>query len=817
MPATNLPVAAEPLSPLTPTIHTAPLPGYPSVVEQLPSAAAGLALRDIVVMLRRRLRVVLGVSFVVTAAAALLALSEDPIFTATAVLRIGDARRLITTGIELPDVSVDRLASPLLSQIQLLRSRTLAGAVVDSVGLRLVPAFDGFRPSFLRDVHVDRGAASDTVELWFDSTRVAARFGGRTAAARYGEPIRLPGLSFVVSERPEASTGLWTVVPRELAIDAFLGNLRVKPRTQTNVVDVAYSARRPSVAQRVVNTVASLYQFTDARSAQEQSRRRRLFLESQIAQTDSALTRAQLALSEFRRQVRVYSATTKLQGEQGDLARLDSRAEDLDAQRQMYLSLLGALDSKQSVRRQQGLRTLLASPVLRNNPAVTQLHDRLQQLQAASDSLTTGAWRRSETDPDVALLRGLIVRTETELANAVRGELAWVDATSRTLSASRTRNIRSLDTLTELEGQEMRLNQQVDALHKSGDMLREDYQKARMAEEVEVGPVEIVDLAALPYEPDAMMRVLKLLLGMVLGLGMGGAAAVALDLKDTSIRGSEDLERVLQVPALGTIPRHTPETRPLAGAPHGVTRRPWPFRRTVKTTERSRRLRPAALVMLTRASRPVTEAYRVLRTNLLFSRAGQMPRTLAVTSAAPSDGKSVTAANLAITCAQSGMRVLLVDCDLRRGQLHHLFGIARSPGIAQLLQGSATAEEAIRASHVVGLDLLTAGEDAIGATETLRSTRMLSLLRALPEKFDLVILDSPPVLAVADASMLGAVADGVLLVLRVGHTDRADALAAVQQLDTVGARVLGAVLNDAPPQRGYSYVYDASGAAAVAT
>ena len=818
MAMTNLPMAVDSVALRPPTLLGPPLPQLPSAGDQGPRAPGGMALSDILTAVRRRYRLVLGVVLLTSAAAGLFALQEMPTFTATVVVRIGDARRMLTTGMEAPDAPTDRMASPVLSQIQLLRSRTLAGAVVDSAGLRLVPDFSDFRPTFLRDVRVAKDAPSDTLRLWFGAHAVAARFDGQTVGAPYGEPLRLRGIVLVVSERPETPTSVWTVVPREEAIDGLLGKLRVKPRTQTNVVDIAYAARRPSVAQRVVNTVATLYQLMDARSAQEQSRRRRVFLEAQISQTDTALTRAQLALTEFRRHVRVYSTSAKLQGEQRDLALLDTRVEEFQAQRSLYASLLAALQSPQVGRREEGLRTLLASPGVRNNLAVAQLYERLTQLRGTHDSLSTGVWRRSESDPDVARLRALITATESQLVSTVRGELSWVESSMRNLGGSRTRNELSLDSLSGLEAEEMRLGQQVDALRKSGDQLRADYQRARMAEEVEVGPVEIVDLAGLPYVPDAMLRMLKLFLGVVLGVALGGALAVILEMRDTSIRSVEDLERVLQVPALATIPRQ-PDPVGTATSRYG---RPkvggWPMMRDAKATGRGRRLRPDALVMLTRSSTQSIEAYRVLRTTLLFSRSGQLPRSLVVTSAAPSEGKSVTAANLAITCAQSGMRVLLADCDLRRGQQHHLFGVARSPGIAQLLGGTASSDDAIRPTHVAGLDLLTAGVDELGATDTLRSTRMLSIIRALREKYDLLILDAPPVLAVADASILSALADGVLLVLRAGHTDRREALAAVQQLDTVGARVLGAVLNDAPATSyGYPYVHGATRPPAVAT
>src|SRR5262249_41619977 len=193
-------------------------------------------------------------------------------------------------------------------------------------------------------------------------------------------------------------------------------------------------------------------------------------------------------------------------------------------------------------------------------------------------------------------------------------------------------------------------------------------------------------------------------------------------------------------------------------------------------------------------------------------------RTLVVTSAAPGDGKTLTAANLSASFAHDGLRVLLVDCDVRRPQLHGLFRAPRSPGLLDLLAPPTkpTGGGEVRSlsladvvddnndpiAHVVrstpfrGLSLLTCGTLPTNASNLLSGVRMRALLKVLTERFDLVILDTPPVLATADAGILGSLSDGVLLVVRAGQTDRSAAQRATAQLASSGARVLGVVLND---------------------
>lgn len=205
---------------------------------------------------------------------------------------------------------------------------------------------------------------------------------------------------------------------------------------------------------------------------------------------------------------------------------------------------------------------------------------------------------------------------------------------------------------------------------------------------------------------------------------------------------------------------------------------------------------------------PVSEAYRSLRTNLTFSNPDKPPKTIVFTSPLPQDGKSTTASNLAITLTQQGIKTLLIDADLRRGLLHGVFGINREPGLTNVLSGSAGIFDAIQSVDLQQsgtLDFMATGPYPPNPAEILGSLRMKSLLEALDERYDLILIDSAPLTVVTDAAVLGTKVDGVVLVARANVTEKGALTYAVEQLKNVRAPILGSVLNDVDYRRDSRY------------
>jgi polysaccharide biosynthesis transport protein len=771
-----------------------------------------LSLGHVFGVLRRRHRLVSIVTLLGLAAGGYLAAKAPATYQAMATIRLAGERRALTGQIESPTPELGRTADPLQSLTALVYSRGVMGAVVDSLGLRLRTATPEFGTGRLDSVHVATEATSDTILVTFYQNGVKAKLGNREARAHYGQLLDLGAVQFSVRSVPEVPTASLYVVPREMAIDNLLDRIFVNQRLGTDIVDVKYLATSPRTAQRVVNTTVLAFQELNILTAKQKSQRRREFLEGQLKQTDSMLARASAELATFRSRKQLASSSDALDAAQAGRMALEGRISELDADRATFANLMAQLKKGGEAGESEALRALASSPAMAENPAVTGYFHQLETYQYRLDSMTTGPWRAAPTNPDVVQLKSLITSTKSQLRQAVASHVKTLDARIASLRNLRARSGASLQLLPAMAEEEARLTGRVQTLTSSSDQVRQEYQKARMAEEVEAGDVDIVSLADTPYAPVWATAPLKLFLGLLLGFLLGVGGAFLLEALNTSIRKPEDLEVALHVPGLAVIPRLTTGSAP---APRRLGGLLGPGK---KAELDSKRTTAASLGTVAQPFSVGVEAFRMLRTSLLWCEQGDSMKTLVVTSAAPGEGKTLTSANLSVTFAYDGLRVLLIDCDVRRPRLHGLFQVPRSPGLMELLTPSYNGSDAaqslsfnpsagrtdsgrpvtdvIRSTNVRGLSLLTCGALPTNASNLLSGVRMRVLLQELAKSFDLVILDTPPVLATADAGILASLADGVLLVVRAGQTDRVAAKRAHQQLVNVGARIVGTVLND---------------------
>ena len=774
-----------------------------------PATAAGASstqgsnvdIRRLVAPMLRHRWALLAATVVFGGAAVAFVRWELPQYRATATIRLDDPRRDVTVGIEAPEKASGPMTNPVVSEIQLLRSRDLVGRVVDSLGLRLRPDFRHLNASLLKDVRVADSVAPDTLQMRFDAETMYVVGTHARGRAAYGQPIALGGLTFTMTARPEQRTANWIVRSREGAIDALLEKLVVYPRVFSDVVDVSYTGYRPTITRRVVNGIVRGFVDAGIESATAAARKRREFLESQMLQNDSLLQNAEAELIEFRRRQKLFSTPARIDAQQREVLDLEQRWSELAGTRRTYQTLLDQVSAlRRGKQRGDALRAVASSPELAANPAIATLVQQLLAHERVLDSLRTGPWRSAESDPDVQRTQSLVLDTQDNLLGLLRGYISSIDARSAALDRMRTRATSNLVELPSIDAEDARLGRRVSTLANLGEYMRGEYQKARIAEGAAIGRAVVLDTAFTPYKPVAQFRSVKIVLGALVGLLLGMLVAAIVENRNTSIRGREDLEASGHLPVLGVVPR-------LEAAP--VTRGGTPARASVpRLTGAPDHGDTAGAGAPPFQAANVLDAYRILRTNVTRAGGGGAPGSIVVTSAAPGDGKTTIAANLALAFAREGRRVLLVDCDLRRAAVHRLFKVRKSPGLAQVLDGRASLEECIQPSSVDGLFLLPAGDADVESGRLLERTTFRRTVDQLTNAFDMLIIDSAPVLAVADAAMMSPIVDGVLVVVRAGVTDRDDVVEAMRQLDTAGAVVLGGVINDPTghmAERAHSY------------
>lgn len=288
--------------------------------------------------------------------------------------------------------------------------------------------------------------------------------------------------------------------------------------------------------------------------------------------------------------------------------------------------------------------------------------------------------------------------------------------------------------------------------------------------------VVVEERATIPDNPVIPNRTRNISVGFILGLVAGVALALIRDMLDNTVKSREQLEEITKTGLVGSIP-----------------------------LDKDRRKR--ASISFDRETTGIAEAFRKLRTNLQFLAVDSPPRVILITSSMPSEGKSTTAINIALALAETEKSVVLVDGDLRRPTLHKYLDLVGTVGFSTVLSGAVNIDEALQPTRFAGLTVLTSGTIPPNPSELLGSQSARKLLSELRAKFDYVIVDGTPLLAITDAAILAAGADGVLIMARYGQTKREHLTHAVGSLESVGAPLLGAVFTMTPTRGGGSYSY----------
>jgi capsular exopolysaccharide synthesis family protein len=314
--------------------------------------------------------------------------------------------------------------------------------------------------------------------------------------------------------------------------------------------------------------------------------------------------------------------------------------------------------------------------------------------------------------------------------------------------------------------------------------------------------IRIVDNSEVPTLPDQPKKSVNILLGAAIGLILGVALAFFLEYMDNSVKTPEDIDRFIRVPSLGVIPSLASiyDRKRLYGYGYGHRSESHKQRQDQNGTPE------VSMIAHTNSDSIISEAYRSLRTSILLSNSGKPPKTILVTSAHKAEGKTVSSVNIAISLAQLGGRVLLLDCDMRNPNCHKALKMKNEQGMSSFLAANVDISSLIVETKVPNLFVVTAGKIPPNPAELLASPRMKQALTLVDEFFDYVVVDSPPMLAVTDALILSTIVDGVVLVVKAEATPKDVLQKARKSLQGVNAKVLGVLINQADV-RGADYNY----------
>ncbi len=573
---------------------------------------------------------------------------------------------------------------------------------------------------------------------------------------------------------------------RVLLIDRFLENLRVELVRNTRVVAVTYSAHDPQLAARAVNELFTQYGEYMLASRSDATRKATEWLQEQLTLLRDRAEKAQEELVRYSREneiVQLSENQTITVERLADLNRrlVEAETDRIRAETLYRLSREGEID---------------ALPPVLADPQVQALNARLAELRQELAQLNV---EYQPTHPRLARVREQIAEVERQLALAKRRIVANIEAEYKA-AVRRERDLRAA--LERQRAETLRQNEraielslrkrEVEVTTQLYEGLLEKLNDVKLLSTLTTTNIQILDQAEVPLRPARPRRLFNIGLSVIVGLILGIGLALFVEYLDNTVKSTEDVDRLLGLPVLGLVPALESLER----------RRAWALPRVSRKSEAER-----PLLISQRQRSSFAEAFRTLRTSVLLSHAERPPRTILFTSSSPGEGKTTTALNMAISLAQTGARVLLIDSDLRKPGLHRALNVRNYPGLSAYLTRPLDLEAVILHQPSENLFVIPSGAIPPNPSELLGSAKMRELIAQVSERFDFVLLDSPPV-STPDTLVLSALVDGVILIIRCGETPRELVHRAHQALLDVNARIFGVVLNRVDvTQDGYSYYY----------
>ncbi len=570
-------------------------------------------------------------------------------------------------------------------------------------------------------------------------------------------------------EKPIPSATRKSPAGMKAAISTVRGGLTAKVVPDSRLVNISFDSPDPAFAARISNAVAEIFISSNVERRTGSSRYASKYIEERLALMRQKLEDSEKALVEYSQREQIVGmdeagdmSTQNLTGLNAALA--NAQSSRIAAESRWRLAQSGPVRSlpevidNQLVQSLQAKRSELSSEYQDKLRLYKPAYPAMQQLQGQIDELERQIDREVQNVKDSLRVKYESAANEESL---LQGQMQTTK-----------------DTVLDVQGRSIgykTLKRDADTNRELYDGLLQQFKEIDVASGVQTNNISMVDRAevpAYPFKPDMRRNVL---LGLVAGLLLGIVAALMLEYLDDTIKGPLDVEKHLGIAVLGVIPKTRPEE-----------------------FEQQR----------SDARSAFAEAYRSVRTALQFSTDHGVPRTLLVTSPSPAEGKSTTALTLAENFAQLGKRVLLIDADLRNPSLHKIAGVDNSQGLSSLLSGAAKHSEVLRQTAIPNLTIMPAGPLPPNPPELLAGPKMHSLLTVAAAKFDQVIIDSAPIMGLADAPILSSLAQGTLLVVEAGASRINVSKGAVKRVTAVRGRLVGAILTKHDARHsGYGYGY----------
>ena len=569
-------------------------------------------------------------------------------------------------------------------------------------------------------------------------------------------------------------------MPLSPTVAAFRSRVGVDPIPGTRLVNLRFNAYDPRVAADAVNALASLYieqslefRFTTSSDATG-------WLSDRLAEQRQKVEAAEKALQEYREKEGLIDHEERQGLVQQKLETLNGAVLDARTERIAKETLASQLSSLSPAQ-------IESFPLVMGSETVQKLKNELVSLQRDEARMAETLGQRH---PDMVRVRAQTKDVQEKLRAEVRNVARAADSDSRAARSREARLQANLDAVKSEAQDVSRKAIQLGVLRREVDTNRQIYQdlltrtkQTGLETELKTTNIRVIEKAEAPRGPVSPKKTRNYQVAVVFGLLLGIGLGLLFESFDNTFKTPEDLKQHVAAPFLGMVPDVTAAT----------------------SKEMMRGLSPTLLISKNAAS-AVADAYRVLRTNLIFTSSETTGRALVVTSAGPGEGKTTTLANVAAALAYNGAKVLAIDADLRRPTLHQHFGLQKTPGLSDLIVGKSAASEAIQSTRIDGLQVLPCGYLPPNPAELLGSPMMKQVLEAVRSHYDWVLLDSPPILAMADAAVLCPQVEGVILLVAAETPTKPAVARAIDQIQSVGGKVLGVVLNKVNLQRN-SYYY----------